>query len=246
MMKTYTEHFLIRSYQADVSSRIRPGAILEIMQEMAGTHANLLGVGGKTLMEKNMIWVLSRVEVSMTRWPMAGETVEVETFPMPNRRMFFPRYYIFRDDKGQTIGTAGSLWLIIDATSRTMCNPGDIAPLLPDNSDLTAPMGLPSTVAAPHGEVSTFRSSFTPVYTDFDCNGHVNNTRYLDWCCNALGVDIMRSHTFTSFALNFNREVLAEHELELVLGREGNEFTFAGMYGDVYMFNVGGVMTPAK
>lgn len=241
MQKTYTESFLIRSYQADVTNHLRPGAILELMQEMAGAHAELLDIGRSVLLSHNLIWVLTRVEVQMDRYPLSGERMTVETFPMPNRRWFFPRYFIFRDEQGEQIGCAGSLWVLLDINDRHMSKPDPVMHLLPDNSDLTAPLGLPATVA----EVSAPIENDTriPVYTDLDCNGHVNNTRYLDWCCNALGVDTMKTCCPSHFALNFNQEILPGQTVRTELRRLGDEFSFSGFSGDKRLFDVGGVLT---
>lgn len=241
MCKTYTQEFRIASYQADVSARIKPSAILEIMQEMAGAHAEMLDVGRSRLLPMNLAWVLTRVEVRMDRYPVSGEAITVETFPMPNRRVFFPRYFVFRDAQGNQIGCAGSIWVVLDIHTRKMANAAEIAPLLPDNSDLTAPMGMPATVEEiPGEEQESFRS---PVYTDLDMNGHVNNTRYLDWCCNELGIDTMRSATMKQFAVNFNQEILPGQEVRTALRREGDRFSFSGFEGDKRHFDVGGMLT---
>ncbi len=241
MLKTYTQTFRIASYQADVSARIKPSAILEIMQEMAGAHAELLGVGRTALLPRSLAWVLTRVEVRMDRYPLSGEDITVETFPMPNRRVFFPRYFVFRDAQGQQIGCAGTLWVVLDINTRKMANAGEIAPLLPDNSDLTAPMGMPATVEEIAADAEeAFR---LPVYTDLDMNGHVNNTRYLDWCCNALGIETMRSCEIRRFAVNYNQEILPGQEVHTVLRRQGDEFSFSGFEGDKRHFDVGGTLS---
>jgi len=240
MLKTYSREFTIASYQADVTARIKPSAILEIMQEMAGAHAELLDVGRSRLLPMNLAWVLTRVEVRMERYPLSGETITVEAFPMPNRRVFFPRYFIFRDAQGKQIGCAGSMWVVLDITTRKMANGAEIAGYLPNNSDLTAPMGMPATVEEIVGEGSEMTR--IPVYTDLDMNGHVNNTRYLDWCCNALGIETMRDNAMKNFAVNYNQEILPGQEVRTVLHREGGRFSFSGFEGAVRHFDVGGTL----
>jgi len=241
MLKTYVQDFRVASYQTDMSSRIKPSAILEIMQEMAGAHAELLDVGRSRLQPMGLAWVLTRVEVHLERYPLSGEIITVETFPMPNRRVFFPRYFIFRDETGAQLGYAGSLWVVLDVATRKMGNPAEIAAMMPDNRDLTAPMGMPATVEEISGaDEEAFR---IPVYTDLDVNGHVNNTRYLDWCCNALGIDTLRSHAMTRFAVNYNLEILPGQEVRTVLHRQEDRFSFAGFEGDVRHFDVGGTLS---
>ena len=240
MLKTYSQEFRIASYQTDLTARMKPSAILEIMQEMAGAHAEMLDVGRARLSPMNLAWVLTRVEVRMARYPVSGEIITVETFPMPNRRVFFPRYFIFRDAQGEQIGCAGSLWVVLDITTRRMGDPSQISAMMPDNRDLAAPMGLPATVEEVAG--MSIEAVRMPVYTDLDVNGHVNNTRYLDWCCNALGIDAMRRHVMTGFAVNYNLEILPGQEVRTVLHREGSRFSFSGFEGDVRHFDVGGTL----
>ena len=240
MLKTYTQEFRIASYQTDLTARMKPSAILEIMQEMAGAHAEMLNVGRSRLDPMNLAWVLTRVEVRMERYPRSGEMIQVETFPMPNRRVFFPRYFIFRDSEGKQIGCAGSMWVVLDITTRKMANAAEIVASMPDNSDLNAPMGMPATVEEIAAE--TQESLRIPVYTDLDVNGHVNNTRYLDWCCNALGIAVMCTHEMRRFAVNYNQEILPGQEVRTVLRYEGNTFSFSGFEGDIRHFDVGGTL----
>lgn len=242
MLKTYQEDFRIRSYQSDVANQWRPSAILEVMQEMAGEHAELLGVGRNALIQQNLAWVLTRVEVEMDRYPNSQETVTVETFPMPVRRWFFPRYFIFHDAMGREIGRAGSLWVLLDFTSRRMSRPDNVAALMPDNSDLIAPLGLPAPVTEVSGTLET--ATYLPQYTDLDCNQHVNNTRYMDWCCNALGIDTMRQNCLRRFMLNFDLELRPGQEVRTELRRLGNEFSFCGFHESQRHFDIGGSMEP--
>lgn len=242
MYKTWSQTLQVASYQTDINARLRPGAVLELMQEIAGVHAELLGVGRTHLLPRGLAWVLTRVEVRMDRYPASGETITVETFPMPNRRVFFPRYFIFRDADGQQIGCAGSLWAVLDIATRKMASATEIAALMPDNRDLTAPMGTPATVE----EVSAapLLADHLPVYTDLDMNGHVNNTRYLDWCCNALSVETMKTHTLTRFAVNYHQEILPGQTVRTELRRNANDFSFSGFEGDKRHFDVGGALSP--
>lgn len=73
MMKTYTETFTLRTRDCDLKGTWRLSAVLEAMQEAAGTHSMLLGCGRDELLKKNIVWVLSRSELHMDRYPEAGE-----------------------------------------------------------------------------------------------------------------------------------------------------------------------------
>lgn len=237
-MKSYQENILLRTCDCDMNGQWRPSALLTAMQETSGTHCALLGCGRDDLLKRGVVWILARSEVQMTRYPNIGETVTVQTFHKPVRLRFFPRYYIFKDSAGDMIGKAGTLWLLMDIHTRQTIPAGDIAALLPDNSDLAAPMALPATVGQLQGEETV--TLCDPAYTDLDVNGHVNNTRYADWLCNALGIDTLRRYQPASMILNYNAEVLPGQRVALHLVRRDEAYQLSGCYGDKLVFEIGG------
>lgn len=240
MFNTYDETFTLRPRDCDLNEKWRPSAILETMQDTAGAHSTLLGCGREELVRNNIVWVLSRCELHMDRYPAVGEKITVHTFPTPTRICFFPRYYVFTDSQGDMIGKAGSLWLLLDLGTRRMLPPGDIGKLIPDNKDLSVPMNLPATVGKLQGE--ELISEYRPVYTDLDVNGHVNNTRYADMLCNALGIALMKEYEPDHIILNYNHEVLPDHTVKLRRILKGNEYRLSGIVNDTTAFDIGGTL----
>lgn len=240
MYNTYDETFTLRPRDCDLNEKWRPSAILETMQDAAGTHSKLLGCGREELVKQNIVWVLSRMELHMDRYPSVGEQVTVHTFPTPTRICFFPRYYIFTDIHGEMIGKAGSLWLLLDLGTRRMLPPGEVGKLIPDNKDLSVPMSLPATVGNLQGE--EFVSEYRPVYTDLDVNGHVNNTKYADWLCNALGINMMKEYEPERIILNYNHEVLPDHVVTLRRILNKQEYRLSGKVNDSFAFEIGGTL----
>ena len=72
MYNTYDETFTLRSRDCDLNESWRPSAILETMQDAAGAHSKLLGCGRDELVKNNIVWVLSRIELHMDRYPKDG------------------------------------------------------------------------------------------------------------------------------------------------------------------------------
>ena len=240
MVNTYDETFCLRPRDCDLNEKWRPSAILETMQDAAGAHSKLLGCGRDELVKQDIVWVLSRLELHMDRYPAVGEQITVHTFPTPTRICFFPRYYIFTDAHGEMIGKAGSLWLLLDVNTRHMLPPGEIGKLIPDNKNLSVPMNLPATVGSLQGE--EFVSEYRPVYTDLDVNGHVNNTRYADWLCNSLGIDLMKEYEPEHIILNYNHEVLPGHVITLRRIMKDDEYRLSGKVNDSIAFEIGGTL----
>ena len=244
MLKIYREDLLLRTCNCDFTGAWRLSAILEAMQEAAGAHAEALGCGYSQLWPKGIAWVLTRSQVEMERYPKVGDRVVIKTFPMPNRRMFFPRYFLFEDETGGRYGAAATVWALLSLEERRMAPPDIVLPFMPDNSDLTPPMPLPGAVEMLEGKEKTF--SCAPVYTDLDVNGHVNNTKYADWACNALGIETMRESCVGSLLVNFQAEIRPEQNVTLRLTRAQDRFRLAGYHADKLHIDLGGVLTPRK
>lgn len=205
----------------------KPSAILETMQEVAGAHSHKLHCGREIMMEKGIVWVLTRIEVKMNRYPVAEEEVLITSFPKENRRWFFPRYFTFATPSGEILGHAATIWALLDMKTRKMCPPDVILSLMPDNRDLEAPMGLPSpTKLLPDEamEVVTYK----PIYEDIDVNHHVNNTRYMEWFCNMLGIDMFKNQVMESFCINYDAEIRPQEQLTIELRTQGNERSILG------------------
>ena len=236
----YVESKLIRTSNCDFTGHWRPSSILAQMQELAGTHAHLLGCGREPMLEKGIVWVLSRTEVQMARYPAVGETVRMETFPMKNRRWFFPRYFLFYDEAGEVIGKASTLWVLMDIAERKMAAPDTILGLIPNNESLTAPLPFPGNIAVLGGESRSF--SYMPTNTDIDVNMHMNNTKYADVLCNALTLQDLAENEIAQMLIHYHKEVRPETELTLQLEKAENRARLSGFHGGEKHFDMGVVL----
>ena len=238
LQKTYREETLLLSRDCDLGGLWRPSAILTAMQETAGAHSHALGCGRQTLVKNGIVWVLTRCEVRMDREAHIGDRLSIETFPLPLRRWFFPRYFVFRDAAGEQLGAAGTLWVLFDLEKRCMVAPGEVAKAIPDNSDLVPPLGVPGPVPRLTGaETERMRM---PVYSELDVNGHVNNARYADWLCDALGVEAMRDYRVKTMRLSYAAEIRPGQEMRLRLTRDGLAYHLTGTHEGKVHFEIGG------
>jgi len=240
MSSVYTETLELRACSCDMSGAWKPSAILETMQETAGVHSRIFGLGRDVMDAMNIAWVLSRLTVRFDRVPVVGETITVETYPTPNRHMFFPRTHIFRDGTGAQVGCANSLWVLMDLTERKLTRSDEVLAHMPDNTGMAMLPGMPATVKPLSGEPVT--GEVIPRYSELDMNRHVNNTKYLDWCVNALGVDVMAENCITAFDVNYDAEILPGSVIRTELTRDGEKFAFCGFDGAKRHFSVGGTL----
>ena len=226
MEKTYSEPLELRALSCDMRGAWKPSAILSTMQETAGVHSAMLGLDRATMDSMDLAWVLTRVKVEFSRLPMLGEKLTIETYPTPNRHLFFPRSHIFRGADGEQIGCANSLWVTMNLTDRRIEKSEFVLAHMPDNRDFSPAAGMPSTVRPLSDEAQVGR--ILPQLSELDMNMHVNNTKYMDWCLNALGLEVMRDKVITAFDVNYDTEILPGCEIRTELTMKGDDFAFIG------------------
>lgn len=238
MPESYQEKMVLRTGMCDQYGAWRPDAILECMQETAGVHSALLGLGRDVMDAMGVCWIVSRIKVEMRRVPRAFETITAETWPTASRHLFFPRSHVFRDAQGEIIGCANSLWMVMDLSERRVVKNAIVEERMRSICDLASAAGLPATVRALDAEAET--RIYTPEFTDFDLNRHVNNTRYMAWCLNALGEKRLETQCVQAFDVNYDAEIRAGTQVRLELCEKDGVFSFLGFEGEKQHFAVGG------
>ena len=240
MKESYTEIIELRTCDCNMEAFWRPGSILEIMQETAAAHCEQLEASHEQLDPLGLGWVLSRTAVEMTRLPRYGERVTVETYLLPVRHLFYPRGNVIRDARGTVIGVANSYWVLMDMNTRRMVNSDYVQEHLPVSGERQEPVRLNAAIRPLEGEIR--RGTLAPRYSEFDLNGHVNNTHYMDWCCDALGAELLREKQIADFRVYSENELRMGAGVDTELTVQGDRFAFFGFSEGKRCFSAGGVL----
>ena len=207
----YTTKFPVTTAHVDCFGRCKVSSFLRFAQDAAEEHCQLLGTDWDTMAKKRYFWAVIRQRLQITGYPKAGDTVTVKTWPMPTTRVAYPRAAEGFDGEGNSLFKVISIWVIVDMDTRAMVLPGksgvDVAGTVL-GTELKAPGGLPAGTFTNSG----FR---TVSYSDLDVNGHMNNTRYLDWVCDLLPSAFHRDHPLKAATICYMTEALEGQQLQL-------------------------------
>ena len=210
MESIYTQEFHITDNCVDRFGKLKLSTLLYFSQEVAGRHFDRIAMTYEQLASRGMFWAIIRQRVRITRLPKSGETIRVETWPMPNTRVAFPRSVAAYDESGNELFRVLSLWVLMDVETRAMILPGKSGIALPGTvrgDELLPPGSLPAKQLKQHRCRSV-------CFTDLDRNGHMNNTKYLDWIADLLPSSFHEAHTPAEFTICYSSEA-----------REGDELT---------------------
>lgn len=177
MNPIYEQSFLITDNCVNCFGRLKNSMILYFAQDVAGRHFSEISMDYEALAQKGMFWAIIRQKVQITRLPQRGETIHVQTWPMPTTRVAYPRSVVAYDDRGNECFRSISLWVLMDLDSRAM--------ILPAKSGISVEGTLRGNELASPASLGPKllgnRMERTVRFTDLDRNAHMNNTRYLDW-----------------------------------------------------------------
>jgi len=239
MFEKYSEKVFLKTCDCDRYGSWKPDAILEAMQEIAGAHTRVLNLGLSDLRKMGFAWIISRTKVVFDRVPRIGETIEVVTYPSAEMRLFFPRTHVFMDESGKEIGRAGALWLLMDLNTRKISVSEEVLKRMPENRGDMKFTVMPESVRPLETEAVV--NEFEPPFSDYDINGHVNNTKYLQWCINAIGAKHLNASVIREFNVCYEAEISDDVTVKADLRCDGDRFTYSGEAEGKRRFSVSGV-----
>lgn len=202
----------------DVNGDIRLHRLMEILQDAATAHADLLGFGWDELDSQACLWVLSKIKMVFHK-PITRKCGEITLYswPLKPTRFFAERCFEIYAD-GEHYLSATSLWLIIDRQTRRIATSDRLesvyrADFDTAHSDCTAEF---ERVRRDDGYV--FDYCRTIRRTDLDINGHANNTYYVNFALDAL----QREMRVTQAEITYLKELTAGDEVKIYSKTQGN------------------------
>lgn len=229
MKGLYYDHVvMIDSRDVDGNGYCRPSALLGHLQEAATLAAETGGFGRDRLMEIcNGFWMLVRLWYRLERPLRWGERVTIRTWHRGGKSALSYRDFDLRCGE-EYVGEAVSCWVLADRESRKLIRLRDIAILEETTGGELCKDKTLSKLRMPKEMEELERRIMR--YSDTDINGHVNNTRYADFACDALGMEHMDGGEFlASMQLGYTAECRAGEELTLLSAVDGGEHFIKGV-----------------
>lgn len=232
--KLVQKHYM-KAVDVDIKGEWMPSAIFVRMQEIAEAHATAVGLGRVDLVDEHgFAWVLTRMSLRMFAYPRIGDTIQVSTWPLKPTRLTFLRQFQFHDAQGNELGRASSQWILFDINERIIRRPSVLGDY-PYDPQAEALLDEPGKIRLPQDmdEGATRQV----MYSEVDMNGHMNNTKYLNWICELYPSEFLRENRMESIKINYIAEPYIDQQVD-VLQKETDEGRFVcGRTGDKTVFD---------
>ncbi|KAL3825134.1 hypothetical protein ACJIZ3_021163 [Penstemon smallii] len=221
----FRQNFSIRSYEIGADRTASVETTMNHLQETALNHvkgAGLLGDGfGSTpeMCKKNLIWVVTKMQVVVDRYPTWGDVVQVDTWVAGSGKNGMRRDWLVRDSNtGEILTRASSLWVMMNKKTRRLSKiPDEVREEIGGYFVDSPPVVDDDSRKLPKLDDNTadhIRTGLTPRWSDLDVNQHVNNVKYVGWILESAPSPILETHELAGITLEYRRECMRDSVLQ--------------------------------
>ena len=201
---TYQMQMKIPFDMADINGHIKLPDLILLSLQVSGMQSIELGVSDKTVLDQyNLVWIITDYEIDVVRLPRFAEEITIETEAMSYNRLFCYRRFTIYDDGGQELIHMMVTFVLMNRDSRKVhsVEPEIVAPYQSEFSKKLIRGPKYDSLENPTSKDYRVR------FYDLDMNGHVNNSKYLDWIFEVMGADFLTKHIPRKINLKYVKEV---------------------------------------
>ena len=201
---TYQMKMKIPFDMSDINGHIKLPSLILLSLQVSGSQSAQLDVSDKEILEKyNLVWIITEYDIDVIRLPRFSEEITIETEALSYNRLFCYRRFTIYDESGQAIIQMLATFALMDRDSRKVhsVDPEMVAPYHSEFSKKILRGPKYTDLDNPTSKDYHVR------FYDLDMNGHVNNSKYLDWIFEVMGADFLMDHIPQKINLKYVKEV---------------------------------------
>ncbi|MCQ2773109.1 MAG: thioesterase [Bacilli bacterium] len=229
------KQFDIRTCDSDATGALSLSDLLIHMQEVAGDDSHNLGFGKDKVFDQGLRWVISRTSAKVLRMPKYGERVEIITVAEPNKMFFYPRFTALRTVDGELLLESESIWAIIDYKTRKPVLPKASGIVIGASESIEKELSFDTKIPAIE---TTEEADRKVLFSDIDINGHMNNTKYVEWAYDLLGSEYLKNKQLSDFKLSYHTEAKEGETITQKFSKTEKEFYVIGSVGERKVYEV--------
>lgn len=223
----YTYDMRVGFSQSDIKHNMTIPAIIDAYQDCSCFHSEDLGVGIYNLEPQNLVWIINYWEVEFIRMPKYTERITVGTFPYEFKGFLGKRNFFLKDESGQYISKANSLWCLMDWKNM---RPAKVPAEIKSVYKIEEPLEMKYShrkIDLPSKETSKTKTESKPsIFIEehhLDSNSHVNNGQYIKMAFSYLPKEI----EYKRLRVEYKNQAHLKDEIIPVIYSENNKYIVA-------------------
>ena len=224
----YEEKIFVNSNDVDDHYDVKISTIFKYLQQAATNHAEILNLGKKDTVDKGMFWVITRMRVVIYKSPKMLDTLTVKTHPGQTMLFVFPRFYQIYNQNNELCVSASASWALLNINTHKV-----ITKFETDNFKLQGEVDendlpLPGKITF---DSLNFIENRKVRYSDIDLNGHLNNTKYIEYIIDTHDINFYKNKRVKEILINYEKEIKDEDEVYLYTNNEEEEIIVGDVNG---------------
>lgn len=220
----------VRLSGLDVDGRghCKASALLNHLQNTATLAAEDMGFSREVLLERyGAFWMLARSWFRLARPLHYEDKLTIRTWHRGDRGAIMYRDYdIFSG--GQQVGESVSAWVLANVKDHKLLRLGAVTELAGTSGEELCKTMTLAKLHRPEGLHTAERRRMR--YSDTDVNGHVNNTRYADFACDAVELERLPENRFLAeMQIGYLAECRPGEVLDIQVGGQGDSRFVQGL-----------------
>ena len=217
---TYQMKMKIPFDMADMNGHIKIPDVILLSLQVSGMQSIELGVSDKTILEDyNLVWIITEYDIEVVRLPRFAEEITIETEALSYNRLFCYRRFTIYDEAGQDLIHMMATFVLMDRDSRKV-QAVESEIVAPYQSEFDKKLIRGPKYANLEAPIS---KDYHVRFYDLDMNGHVNNSKYLDWIFEVMGADFLTQYIPKKINLKYVKEVRPGGVITSAVERTGLE-----------------------
>lgn len=200
----YNEALTLPFDLCDVKCDVKLPLFLAYCLNLSGKQSSLLGVSDAYVLEKyHLVWIITDHEISINRMPRLHDKITIETEALSYNKFFCYRQFTIYDDNGDIMLTIVTHFALMNPDTRKVAPvPDDVVSAY--QSEFIKKLRRAAKMLPLEEAIA---KDYNIRYYDIDLNGHVNNSKYLDWIYDVMGFDFLQHHRPKQIQLKYVKEV---------------------------------------
>jgi medium-chain acyl-[acyl-carrier-protein] hydrolase len=192
--------------EVDLNFQLKLSVLFQRFQRAALFHSEKVGMGPQAMIQNGGVWILNRMMVDIHRMPVYREKITVETWHKGRSGVKTGRAFVLSCGD-ETVCVAESQWLYFDLRKKRIVKIPEVVldAYTTEREDALDKGAIDFSVDRKFEPEQMLSVSTRD--GDYDSNGHVNNTVYLDYLSTLIKREKLGSGRLNRIGIQYRKEI---------------------------------------
>jgi len=218
----FNEKVKIQLKDIEKENYIKNKGILEIFENVATHHSDLVGYGPNSINETGISWILFDWKIKVIKRPKYGQTLSINTWGRMKKKVYTYRDFEMYDEENNLCVIGTSKWAIVNINTNKI---EKITEEIYEKYQLEDNSVFDTIELEKIKEQEEYSKElvYQVCRRDIDLNNHMHNLYYLDLGYEVLPEEVYKKRPFDNVRIQYKKEVKIDDIIKCKYTFDNNE-----------------------